>query len=470
MATLLEQAGAHIKAGDTEKAKHLLVEVIKQNPRDENAWLWMSRCVSNVEQKKDCFERVLVINPQNLYAIEGLNRLNNSVPNNSASKVKVNQQQPALGGVTASAQPQPARPRVPTLNMQATVNQMKGEAVEEKSAPRMGSTRTMPSKSASWLRYWPIGLVGFLCLGVFLVAGIVALMQGLILYAVPDSTEAPIPSNAPEEITDDKSIVMRLVPAGPFTMGGSAAVAYAACQKFYNEFSDTYCQYNSFTDEEPVHTVNLESFYMDKYEVSNAAWRECVSSGTCQPPDNTTSDTRSSYYGDSKYDNYPVIYVNWNQAVTYCEWRGARLPTEAEWEKAARGTDGRTYPWGEGIDGNRANYWEGNWEDNCCVEDTTAVGSYASDASPYGQFDMAGNVMEWVADWYSNTFYQSSPSSNPLGPDSSQYSGIGDSRRVVRGGSWLSGDYDVHSSNRLSMIPVFTRSDLGLRCVRSTSP
>ncbi len=470
MATLLEQAVAYIKAGDTEKAKPLLVEVIKQNPRDENAWLWMSRCVSNVEQKKDCFERVLVINPQNLYAIEGLNRLNNSVPNNSVPKVKVNQQQPALGGMTASAQPQPVRPHVPTLNRQATVNQMKGEAVEEKPVPHMRFTQTMPAKSSGWIRYWPIGMVGVLCLCMLLVAGVVALMQGFNLYAVPDSTEAPIPSNAPDEITDSKGVVMRLVPAGEFTMGGSAAVAYAACQKFYLEAADTFCQKNDFTDEEPVHTVYLESFYMDKYEVSNAAYRVCVNSGACQPPKYTKSNTRSSYYGDSQYDNYPVIYVDWNKAVTYCEWRGARLPTEAEWEKAARGTDGRTYPWGEGIDRNRANYWEGNWEDNCCVEDTTAVGSYASDASPYGLFDMAGNVMEWVADWYSNTFYQSSPSSNPLGPDSSQYSGIGDSRRVVRGGSWLSGDYDVHSSNRLSMIPLFSQSTLGFRCARSTSP
>jgi formylglycine-generating enzyme required for sulfatase activity len=390
-------------------------------------------------------------------------------PNNILSEVP-RTHLPVLGGVTAPVQPQPAPPRVPTLNMHVTVNQMKGETIEEKSAPRIRSTQTMRSKSSNWLRYWPIGLVGVLCFCILLVTGVFMLAQGFNLNSVLVSAEPQIPSNAPDEITDEKSVVMRLVPAGPFTMGGSAAVAYAECQKFYLETGDTFCQKNDFTDEEPVHTVNLESFYMDKYEVSNAAYLVCVNSGACQPPDYTNSNTRSSYYGDSQYDNYPVINVDWNQAVTYCEWRGARLPTEAEWEKAARGTDGRTYPWGEGIDCNRANYWGETWEDNGCVEDTTAVGSYASGASPYGLFDMAGNVAEWVSDWYGNTFYQSSPSSNPMGPDSSQYSGNGQYRRVLRGGSWLYGGYDLRTSWRASGILPLTRFDLGFRCSRSSLP
>ena len=132
------------------------------------------------------------------------------------------------------------------------------------------------------------------------------------------------------------------------------------------------------------------------------------------PPQDTSSHIRSSYYGNSKFDNYPVVYVDWNQAHAYCEWRGGSLPTEAQWEKAARGTDGRTYPWGEKLDCDKANY-------SGCIGDTTPVGSYESGKSPYGIYDLAGNVWEWTADWYSETYYQNlAYPENPLGPDIGQ--------------------------------------------------
>jgi formylglycine-generating enzyme required for sulfatase activity len=126
-------------------------------------------------------------------------------------------------------------------------------------------------------------------------------------------------------------------------------------------------------DEKPVHTVYLDAFYMDKYEVTNTLYATCVSMGVCDPPQDTSSRTRSKYFSDPKFSNYPVIYVDWNDAKTYCEWRGGDLPTEAQWEKATRGTDGRTFPWGEGIGCDKANYWGEDKNDNPCIGDTTEV-------------------------------------------------------------------------------------------------
>jgi formylglycine-generating enzyme required for sulfatase activity len=218
-------------------------------------------------------------------------------------------------------------------------------------------------------------------------------------------------------------------------------------------------------DEKPAHEVYLDAFYMDKYEVTNKLYKACVDAGTCQSPLKFNSFSRSSYYDNPQFDNYPVLYVDWNMAKTYCEWRGAQLPTEAQWEKAARGTDARTYPWGEGISCNKANYWP---KDEACIGDTTEVGAYESNVSPYGIYDMAGNVMEWVADWYSRTYYSDSPGSNPLGPTSGE-------ERVFRGGSWMSADQDVRSAsrhwdrNRLGQVQQYSQA-IGFRCALATSP
>lgn len=264
-------------------------------------------------------------------------------------------------------------------------------------------------------------------------------------------SDTPVSTPLPTEITDSKGITMRIVSAGKFTMGSDREEAFVECQKYRSG-----CTRGFFTDEEPPHEVYLDAFYMDIYEVTNAAYKICVTAGTCDPPKSIGSYARSNYYGNSKFDNYPVIYVDWNKANAYCEWRGASLPTEAQWEKAARGDDGRTFPWGEGISCNQANYGG-----NSCVDDTTEVGSYESGKSPYGMYDMAGNVWEWVADWYDASYYTSSPYSNPLGPSSGEY-------RMLRGGSFDITVLGVRSANRgwHALSDSVSRA-IGFRCARS---
>jgi len=268
--------------------------------------------------------------------------------------------------------------------------------------------------------------------------------------SIPETTVPPEMTSPPQPISsgDDEMV---LIPAGEFMMGRSAKDEFTSCQEVSQD-----CQLSAFMDEEPIHKVILDAFSIDKTEVTNALYKDCEDQGVCDPPQDSNSNSQASYYGNPEFDDYPVIYVTWDQAKTYCEWRGGRLPTEAEWEKAARGTDGRTYPWGETIDETFANF-------NYSVGDTTAVGSYENGKSPYGVYDMAGNVWEWVADWYSETYYQRSPAENPPGPASGDM-------RVLRGGSWGLVGLSVSTSYRYARDPSDTSPDLGFRCARDANP
>jgi len=267
----------------------------------------------------------------------------------------------------------------------------------------------------------------------------------------PSPDESNPLADGPDHI-DAFGVPMRLVPAGSFMMGSSADKALAECKDFGID-----CKREWFINEEPVHEVYLDAYYIDKYEVTNKFYKACVDAGMCDPPIKSWSFTQDDYYGNPEFDDYPVVFVNWDMAETYCEWRGAKLPTEAQWEKAARGTDERIFPWGNDIDYKYANFDQ-------IIRDTTMVSQYEKGKSPYGVYDLAGNTVEWVYDWYSETYYQISPSSNPMGPEPDQGDG-----RVVRGGSWFDKD-QIRSAWREGWEPFNNRDGLGFRCAMNAKP
>ncbi len=220
------------------------------------------------------------------------------------------------------------------------------------------------------------------------------------------------------------------VPAGRFLMGSDTGAA----------------------DERPVHPVAGAAFELDRYEVTNARYAACVQAGACTAPALTSSFTRPAYYGADAFADYPVVHVSWGQAASFCEWAGGRLPTEAEWERAARGTaDARVFPWGDSQpDCDKANFAG-------CVGDTDRVGRHPAGQSPYGAFDMAGNVWEWTSDWYEATYYSRSPSADPTGPDSGHL-------KVMRGGCWVSGTSSLRATCRKAELPSSWAPNVGFRC------
>jgi serine/threonine-protein kinase len=241
-------------------------------------------------------------------------------------------------------------------------------------------------------------------------------------------------------VREKDDMVMVYVPGGTFQMGSTEGES----------------------DEQPVHTVTLDGFWIDRAEVTNAQYARCVAAGKCGAPSILSSATRSSYYGDSRYGDYPVIYVSWNDATAYCAWAGGQLPTEAQWEYAARGPEGRIYPWGNEFNEARLNYCDVNCPSdgadktaNDGYADTAPVGSYPGGASWVGALDMAGNVWEWVADRYGS--YPSELQVNPTGPSSGEL-------RVLRGGCWN----DYRSSARVAVRawyePGIRQLNFGFRC------
>ena len=228
-------------------------------------------------------------------------------------------------------------------------------------------------------------------------------------------------------------------------------------------------------DEQPVHAVYLDDFYIDRFEVNNAQFaaflhdvgRNADGEGH-RLLDGFDADAQirrsdQGYAAVSGTEKRPVAEVSWYGARAYCRWANMQLPTEAMWEKAARGTDGRTYPWGDEIDRARANYGKVG----CCLGDdsdgffdSAPVGSYLGGVSPYGVHDMGGNVWEWVVDWYGEDYYAQSPERDPQGPDA----GIS---RVLRGGSMSSDPYRLRATDRSGLPPTATYLIVGFRCAAS---
>ncbi|HEX6396224.1 MAG TPA: SUMF1/EgtB/PvdO family nonheme iron enzyme [Steroidobacteraceae bacterium] len=260
-------------------------------------------------------------------------------------------------------------------------------------------------------------------------------------------------SSAPKTINDGFGDFV-YVPAGTFQMGDRAGDGLAR--------------------ERPVHTVELSAFFISRHEITNAQWKQFRDDpgyddpkfwpkGHVVPRDQVPYWTQPNNHGGGTpgSDDYPVIGVNWDAATAYCAWLSARtgkryrLPTEAEWEKAARGTDARRYPWGNAIDRNLANYVGAQPFDT-----VQAVGHFPGNASPYGAFDMAGNVLEWCQDWYDRDYYARSPRTNPQGPKTGAY-------RVVRGGSFFVEAPELRTSARSMAWPSFQgHRMIGFRPVR----
>lgn len=254
----------------------------------------------------------------------------------------------------------------------------------------------------------------------------------------PTQTTIPVtPTPDPMTVFGKDGATLLYIPAGEYSMGSD----------------------NSESDEAPFHTIFLDAFWIDETEVTVRMYALCVDAGVCKEPTNKKSFSHPDYYGNIEFENYPVIYVDWDMAKIYCEWVDRRLPTEAEWEKAARGLAANDYPWGSTApDADILNF-------NRNVGDLTNVGNYPGGKSAYGVLDMAGNVWEWVNDWYDDTYYQTSDSMNPRGPDSDIYR-----YRVLRGGSWSDGGKVVRSSNRFKNYPYTSGNNIGFRCALSETP
>jgi formylglycine-generating enzyme required for sulfatase activity len=259
-----------------------------------------------------------------------------------------------------------------------------------------------------------------------------------LLMAVTFVTWISSPAQAQQEITGKDGAPMVLVPAGEFTMGS-------------NDGSD---------DEKPAHQVSLDAYYLDKYEVTVGQYAKFLEArGMNEPPMWTTMDQPPN-------QKRPVVNVDWSDANNYCEWAGKRLPTEAEWEKAARGTDGRIYPWGnDPPDPLRANYGKEKWNNHTAL---APVGQLKDGKSPYGIYDLAGNVWEWVSDWYDPDYYTTSPPQNPKGPENGKY-------RVLRGGSWDLAQEHLRSTRRDFNLPLspsyespsYRNFNSGFRCAKN---
>ena len=257
------------------------------------------------------------------------------------------------------------------------------------------------------------------------------------------------------------TLFMVRIPKGTFKMGSSFIENKKhtkECRKY-----DKSCELWWFSDEFPDQLIFLDSFWIDVYEVTNDKYLEFViATGhrlaldeTCETAKCREGNLWEGFSFPARIKRQPVTQVSWQDANAYCRWQGKRLPSEAEWEKAARGPSGNVYPWGSRSPKNRATYgrkWRG-------IFTMTDAGTYSQGVSLYGVFDMAGNVWEWVDDWYDLKYYQWRRKKNPRGPGEGEF-------KIVRGGSWVNHADTLRSSFRRWSEPEVRYNDTGFRCAR----
>jgi formylglycine-generating enzyme required for sulfatase activity len=265
---------------------------------------------------------------------------------------------------------------------------------------------------------------------------IMGILRGTVMTPyeeAPPAEEGSVPS-ASEPVADEEPISdeMVTIPAGPFVRG----------------------TVSGGFDEQPQRTIELPTFSIDRFEVTNHQYQQFVLATGHRKAGPPSRYAKS--IGKMRGTNQPAVYVSWEDANEYCRWKGKRLPTEAEWEKAMRGTDGRLWPWGNQEKPNGA-----NWARVQDGHDVSArVGSFSADTSPYGVMDGAGNVMEWVGDWYQEGYYKESPDKDPPGPEFGTF-------RVLRGGGYTTTGGDVRITSRSKMVPDFRDETIGFRCAIS---
>jgi formylglycine-generating enzyme required for sulfatase activity len=242
-------------------------------------------------------------------------------------------------------------------------------------------------------------------------------------------------ASMPKEIMGKDDAPMVLIPAGEFVMGSPDG--------------------EGLDNEQPEHKVRADAFYLDKFEVTNARYEKFM---------DETGRARPKFWEQldlTLHGELPVIGISWHDAKAYCEWAEKRLPTEAEWEYAARGADRRRYPWGNAEpNAQLANYGK-NWSYKFFDDRLKPANSHEAGRSPFGVYNMAGNVFEWVADWYEIKYYARSPERNPTGPPSGEL-------KVMRGGSWNFASEYIRTTSRLKMKPMDREADLGMRCARDS--
>ena len=271
---------------------------------------------------------------------------------------------------------------------------------------------------------------------VFAALPIIGILRGTTLTPFEEAPSATGDAglSEPDPVSNEAPIAeaMVAIPAGPFIRG---------------------TEHGGF-DEGPQRTIYLSAFSIDRYEVTNSQYQQFVLATGHRKAGPPSRYAKS--IGKMRGVNQPAVYVSWDDATEYCRWKGKRLPTEAEWEKAMRGPDGRLWPWGD-----QEKLAGANWArvpDG--YEVAAPVGTFKEDSSPYGVMDGGGNVMEWVGDWYSESYYKESPDRDPQTPEYGTY-------RVLRGGTYTTTGGDLRITSRSKMVPDFRDETIGFRCAVS---